>query len=372
MTVIEKFRYAVDNHLEYAKKLHEQGTKIFGYFCTYGVEELTLAAGLHPMRLYGTLGDIALADAHLQSYCCSLVRGALEEALSGKLDFLTGTVFPHTCDSMQRLSDLWRLNTTFPFFSDVVIPVKLNTESSENYMKNVLQNFKKSLEQFLDKSITNKDLLDATRKLNLIRNTLKEVYTLRSENPEILDGKALYYALKASTIMDREQLCQMLPEFLEEIKKEQYASTKISLKRIILSGSICNHPDYYTIIEKAGGVVVWDDMCTGSRSFDEIIPQENDPIGAIAKRYSRRIVCPAKHYSLTARGDQLIKIAKEHQADGVVFLLLKFCDPHAFDYPYIKEILDKENIPNKRFEIEGGIPSEGQLMTRLETFMYML
>jgi len=28
-----------------------------------------------------------------------------------------------------------------------------------------------------------------------------------------------------------------------------------------------------------------------------------------------------------------------------VFLLLKFCDPHAFDYPYIKEMLDKENIP---------------------------
>ena len=51
------------------------------------------------------------ADAHLQAYSCSLVRGALEDALAGRLDFLDGAmVFPHTCDSIQRLSDIWRMN----------------------------------------------------------------------------------------------------------------------------------------------------------------------------------------------------------------------------------------------------------------------
>ena len=34
-------------------------------------------------------------------------------------------------------------------------------------------------------------------------------------------------------------------------------------------------------------------------------------------------------------------------ADGVIFILLKFCDPHAFDYPYIKALLDSAGIPRR-------------------------
>ncbi len=63
---------------------------------------------------------------------------------------------------------------------------------------------------------------------------------------------------------------------------------------------------------------------------------------------------------------------KENHADGVIFLFLKFCDPHAFDYPYIKEMLDKEGIPSMLFEVEDQLPSEGQFKTRCEAFIEML
>ena len=65
-------------------------------------------------------------------------------------------------------------------------------------------------------------------------------------------------------------------------------------------------------------------------------------------------------------------MVRESKADGVVFLLLKFCDPHAFDYPYIKEMLDKENIPCMLLDMEEQLPSEGQLQTRFETFVQIL
>ena len=55
-------------------------------------------------------------------------------------------------------------------------------------------------------------------------------------------------------------------------------------------------------------------------------------------------------------------------ARGVVFVFLKFCDPHGFDYPYIKSMLDEAGIPSMLFEIEDRLPAEGQLRTRIEAF----
>ncbi|MEW5725498.1 MAG: 2-hydroxyacyl-CoA dehydratase family protein, partial [Thermodesulfobacteriota bacterium] len=130
MEGLEDFKKVLADPAGYARGLKDQGRKIIGYFCSYAPEELILAAGAHPFRLFGTREQISLADAHLQSYCCSLARGALEEALSGRLAFLEGAVFPHTCDTIQRLSDLWRLNTSFGFFADVVLPVKLDTPAA--------------------------------------------------------------------------------------------------------------------------------------------------------------------------------------------------------------------------------------------------
>ena len=76
-----------------------------------------------------------------------------------------------------------------------------------------------------------------------------------------------------------------------------------------------------------------------------MMDEKKPPLKAITARYLERIICPAKHLQLKGRGENLIRMVKESKADGVVFLLLKFCDPHAFDYPYIKEMLEEENIP---------------------------
>ena len=56
----------------------------------------------------------------------------------------------------------------------------------------------------------------------------------------------------------------------------------------------------------------------------------------------------------------------------MIFLHLKFCDPHAFDYPYLKNAMDRENIPHLMLEIEDPLPAEGQLRTRFEAFLEML
>ncbi len=370
MKEIKIFHDATKDVSAIADKIKAKQKKIIGTLCSYAPEELIYAAGFHPMRLFSSKSDIILAEQHLQTYCCSLVRGVLEDSLSGRLDFLDGTVFPHTCDSIQRLSDIWRMNGRYEFFADVVLPAKLNTQSAKIYMVDVLTKFKKDLEIAAGREITDTDLRESIKKFNLIRKNLSKIYALQSKKPGIIKGADLYTIVKGSMVMDRDEVADLLPAIAANIKKMD--TPEQNGKRIVVSGSICDSPDIYTAIEAAGGVIVGDDLCTGQRWFEGQILEAEEPLTAIATRYMDRMICPAKHSSATARGENMISLAKKNKADGVVFMLLKFCDPHAFDYPYLKKFLEKENIKTLLIEMDDQQQNLGQLSTRFETFIHYI
>ncbi|MCP3873857.1 MAG: 2-hydroxyacyl-CoA dehydratase [Desulfobacteraceae bacterium] len=370
MKEIKVFHKAINHVADTAAKIKKENKKIIGYLCSYAPEELIYAAGFHPMRLFSSKSDIILAESHLQAYCCSLVRGVLEDSLSGRLDFLDGTIFPHTCDSIQRLSDIWRMNEKYEFFADVVLPAKLNTASARTYMLDVMVRFKNDLETATGNKITDSDLHNAINTFNLIRKNLSRIYALKSQNPNIIKGADLYAIVKGSMIMGKDELVTLLPEIVANLEKINPPETQG--KRIVVSGSICDSPDIYTVIEEAGGFIVGDDLCTGQRWFEGQIIEDQDPLKAIAQRYIDRMTCPAKHSSTTLRGENIVSLAQNNKADGVIFMLLKFCDPHAFDYPYLKEVLDKGNIKNMRVEMDDQQQNLGQLSTRLETFIHMI
>lgn len=374
MQLLEKLCQIAENPYEYAEKIKgDARAPIIGYFCSYAPEEVICAAGAVPFRIFGTRGDISLADAHLQSYCCSLARGGLEDALTGRLSFLDGTVFPHTCDSIQRLSDIWRLNGGFRFHADIVLPVKLDTPSARTYMTAVLRDFRDELAAALKVPLTDDDLASAVRTVNQIRKHLGDLYAARSRMPGILSAKALHQVTKAAMVMDRKEAAADLADLVESLGLDNPPAVADSgRKRVILSGGICNHPDLYSLMEAAGADVVWDDLCTGTRYVEGLVGETGDPIAAIAARYMERMVCPAKHSDNTARGRNLVELARTHQAGGVIFLFLKFCDPHAFDYPYLKQFLDEAGIPSMVLEIEERLPPEGQMKTRIESFVEMI
>lgn len=370
MQEITPFHTAINDLAGLAAGIHKNSGKIVGYMCSYAPEELIYAAGFHPMRLFSSKSDISLAENHLQAYCCSLVRGVLEDSLAGRLDYLNGMVFPHTCDSIQRLSDIWRLNTNHGFFADVIMPAKLNTPSARAYMKDVLKKFQTDLETAIGHSIAPEDLKASICLFNRIRKHLARIYELKSKFPSIIREKDLFAIVKGAMVMDRKELADRLENIVQRL--EQKEPSPSSAKRIILSGSICDMPDIYSLIEAAGGMVVADDLCTGNRWFEGQMDEGIDPLEALTARYADRAICPAKHSGNTLRGENLVRLAKDHKADGVIFAFLKFCDPHAFDFPYMKDFLDKAAIKSLHLELDDQQQGQGQLSTRLETFIHMI
>jgi benzoyl-CoA reductase/2-hydroxyglutaryl-CoA dehydratase subunit BcrC/BadD/HgdB len=214
-------------------------------------------------------------------------------------------------------------------------------------------------------------LLQAIQTFNQIRTGLKRIYEIRRDHSGTLSSRDLHAIIRASMVMDRNLLADRLSGVVDLIDTQNPEADSAG-KRLVLTGGVCSMPEIYQPIEDAGATVVWDDFCTGSRYFDGKIDPEGDLLNSIGQRYFNRTICPAKHRDCLSRGDRLLKMVENTRAQGVIFVLLKFCDPHAFDYPYIKELLDRAGIPSLLLEIEDQQTTLEQLKTRLEAFIELL
>ena len=148
------------------------GRAAMGYLCSYVPEEIVHAAGFVPVRVRGKSAPLRQVDAHLQSYTCALCRSTLDQVLGGELETLSGTIFAHTCDTMQALADLWRMNTGCTHFVDTVMqPSNLGSSAAAIYLSDELNRFRDRLGGFAGHTIRDVDLrasvalYDETRRL---------------------------------------------------------------------------------------------------------------------------------------------------------------------------------------------------------------
>jgi bzd-type benzoyl-CoA reductase N subunit len=337
-----------------------------GYVCTYAPEEIIHAAGFTPVRIRTGPELPTQAEAHLQSFTCALCRSALHQALAGDLAFLSGLIFPHTCDTLQVLADIWHENFPELFVATVVQPLGLGSPSVRTYLRAELQRFRQDLAGFSGQPISDDSLRASIQLHNETRRLLSQLDNQRSR----LTARGFYAAVEASMVMPREQFNPLAAELVELLSEEDPRQRG---PRLILVGPVLDDSTVLDIMDDLGACVVGDDLCTGSRYFDQPVAEteDGDPIGALADRYLNRCPCPAKHSSNFQRGERLLDLVEERRADGLVFTLQKFCDPHAFDYAIVKETLDAAGMPHLLLELEHT-PAVGQLRTRLEAFLEML
>jgi len=330
-----------------------------GYLCTYVPEEIIHAAGFAPIRIAPSTTSPTRADAHLQSYTCCLARSCLDQALAGKLNFLTGVVFAHTCDTLQGLADIWR--EAFPdlFVETVVSPVALNSPHAKKYLVAELRRFIAALEQRFGVRITGDALHASIRAYNARRRALAEFYAQRDQFTAV----EWFNVMNAALVTPPEEF--RIPNPQSAIHNPQSAI------RVVFVGSTIDEPTLPQILDDLGARVVADDFCNGARYFDTLVAEEGDPVEAIAQRTLTRVPCPCKHRALNAREEHLLNLVKEHRADGVIFVLKKFCDPHAWDYPPLAAALDRAKIPHLLLETEQVTPI-GQTRVRVEAFLEML
>ena len=347
------------------------GHRPMGYLCSYVPEEIVHAAGYTPVRLRGTTAPLRQVDAHLQSFTCALCRSTLDQLLGGELDHLEGVVFSHTCDTMQAQADLWRMNSQPSHFVDTVMqPANLGAPSARAYLFAELRRFCESLASFSGQPVSEAALRAS---ISLYDDTRQLVRALQGARDR-LPAAAYFAILDAAQRMPREEINPLLAELLADLdasSAEQDRDQAGSAPRLFLVGAVLDEPRLLEIIEEMGARVSGDDLCSGSRHFLDQVGGADDPFESLANYYLRRPPCPTKLHPDHSPGRYLLEQTKQARADGILFALEKFCEPHAFDYALVRPLLEEAGVPYLLLEMEQT-PSIEALRTRLQAFVEML
>ncbi|MDP6510880.1 MAG: 2-hydroxyacyl-CoA dehydratase family protein [Dehalococcoidia bacterium] len=348
----------------------EASGQVVGWACTYVPEEIIYAAGALPVRVVADAKEMELGDANAYLYTtsCSYTRSCLQLALEHKFDFLDGIVGAASCDGMRRLMDMWRNYIPTPFNHTIVVPRKWTDWAHELFLTELVS-FKEKLESFLGVSITDEVLSDAIRVYNHSRKLLLALSEMRKGESPPVSGAEVLEVLNASYRMPRESFNELLERLLAEVKA---TNRKLNGQfRLMLVGSILNNPDFLVEIEELGGLVVTDELCTGTRYWADPVEESGPPLEALARRYLNKFPCP-RMQPMHRRLDRVVDMARQWRVDGVVTEVIRHCAPHAWDLPFLREKLEQIDIPVLELDKEYGVGRTGQVRTRVQAFLEML
>ena len=353
-----------------ARQAAAGGRNIAGYMCSYSPQEMLHAAGYFPVRVMGRLGATPKASELMQSFICSFAKSSFEAGLSGELDFLQLIMFAHTCDTMQNLADLWQ--DRCPQMKTVILSLpNVHTGTmAETYFRKELDRVRRCVEEVAG-PISDANLMESIGLYERHREKMKALYALRYERPDVMTGTEMFTIVMSSFLMPREEHLELISSLYDKLNTGP-SRTTLDKPRVVVGGSVCQTQDFIQIIEESGCLVADDDLCTGTRSY--LLPpvSGNDPMDILTRGYLGRNPCPAVHKDGFDPASAMMERVRQVKADGVVFLITKFCDPFGFDYPHINSKLEEAGIPSLMLEIEQHQAVSEQVRTRMEAFVEMM
>jgi benzoyl-CoA reductase subunit C len=366
---MERFQKVLENHHQYARDWKARtGGKVIGYFCPYVAEEVAYAAGVLPVRLLSENEPDDTTDRYFYGNC-NCTRDILNQILKGRFDYLDGAVHANGCEWQERTFESWKFHKPLPYMQYVYTSNYVEGIRVSDALRAELAAFKKSLEEWTGKAITNEALDNAIDVYNTNRRLMRQVYELRREdNPKVSGAEAMDMVL-ASQIMDKAEHNRMLTEVLKELPKRKGLGKE--RVRVMYRGSPSHNTKMERLIESLGATIVIDELCTGSAYFwNEVIPQE-DRLIAIARRYLDKPPCPEKEIRYASRPAHILQLIERFNVQGVIIDKQIYCDPHGSDNHQIWAALKERHVPFHYIERDTTLPV-GDTEARIEAFIDML
>lgn len=369
--MFETLKGQVDNAHDYARAWKEKtGGKVIGYFCTYAPEELMYAAGVLPVRILGNREPQSVTEPHIFGMYCPWCRDCLAQGLMGRYDYLDGIMIAHSCLHIRQTFSSWKHHLSPGYSYYLPMPNHVQSPRAVPYLTKELQDFKKSLEDWTGKTITNDDLENAIEVYDTNRRMMRQIYEVRKEPVVRVNGTEAMYMVLASQTQDKAEQNGELKKIIESLPARKPVKDSAGV-RLMNIGSEQNDPDFVAMIESLHATVVIDEHCGGTRYFWNETPKEGDPLERIAKRYIDRPRCPSKDWPERSRLDHIKQLIEDYDVQGVLLIQQKFCDPHELDMPTIAKMLKEIDIPSYPLELDLNVPY-GQFKIRLEAFIEMI
>jgi benzoyl-CoA reductase subunit C len=353
-------------------KSAERGRKVIGYMPIYVPRELIHAAGMLPLGIVGG-GDrleVIHGDAYYQSYICRIPRSTIDLAVSGRLDFLDGMLFPSICDVIRNLSGMWKVMYPQVYSRYFDVPQNYRDAIGGNYYLNELTELREALGRMRGAPITDEELRGAIAAYNENRRLVRQLYEYRAQQPWQAPAAEAYLLTRAGLVLPVEQHSQLLRDYLEATA--MVTRPRRDNCRVVLTGVFCEQPPLNLIksLELAGCYVVDDDLLLVTRWLTADVPTEGDPLRNLALAFLHHSESTAARYEPDPRemGQHLVRAVRHSKAEGVIFACPSFCDPALLDRPMLQRALREADIPYVAFKYSENFGQMQPIREQAGTF----
>jgi benzoyl-CoA reductase/2-hydroxyglutaryl-CoA dehydratase subunit BcrC/BadD/HgdB len=293
----------------------------------------------------------------LDNYC-TMVLNYMSQIICD--DTVDGALIPNTCDSVRVARDILKTQTR-KFVFQLKHPLKLSINSIIYYATQI-KKFKEAFEKHFEVKITEDEIL---HRIKLIREKMQFL----RRRYEYLAPFSYYEYLKALNQSHRSPL-----EDWRKILDIKFSTIK-GPKKVFLIGPYLTDLSIVQMIEKYEGNIVGDDLSNSKRYFfsEDFLPHMDtgDLYESIAIQNLSRFPSPTSNrfnYIIVKDIDEIVRKGVK----GVFFLYQKFCEPHQYIYPLLREGLEEKGISTFLLQLENKEHQAEIFENRIQNFMEMI
>ncbi len=368
---LDALKEVAENPRKQLDKVLAEGKKAIGVVPYYAPEEIAYAAGMIPFGMWGAETQVSASKSYFPAFYCSIIHTVLDLGIRGEYNGLSAVMIPLTCDTLKGLGTNWSygLKGAIPVI-DVAYAQNRKILGGIDFTTSQFKKIRNQLQEVAGVLISDKAVAEAIKVYDENRAVCLEFTKLAASHSKTVSLIDRAMVLKARFFMDKKAHTAAVKEINAQLAA--MPEEKITGKKIVTTGIIADSPELLKILQDFGFVIVADQITHESVDLRQETPADFDPFRAMALRLAHIEGTSVLYEPEKFRGKQLVEIAKEAGADGVLWILTKFCDPEEFDFVPCKKALDEADIPNLLVEIDQQMVNYEQVRTAIETFKDIL
>ena len=371
MEMFGRFEEIADAPSMYVDKyLAETGNKAIGCFPVYTPEEIVHAAGMLPVGMWGGQTEVDLAKQYFPAFACSIMQSCMELGLRGSYSHLSAVIIPGMCDTLICMGQNWKSAIKDIPMITFVHPQNRKIQAGVDYLVEEYRHVKKKIEEIKGSEIAEAELKASIDIYNAHRAAMREFTELTATHLNTVDSKKRSSVIKSAYFMRKEDHTKLLTELndmLRALPEEKYSG-----KTVLVTGISMDSKEILDIFEENNIRIAFDNLAQETRQFRTDVPEGDSSLERLAMQWRDIEGCSLAYDPKKKRGQIITEDVKKRNIDGVVYAMMKFCDPEEYDYPIIKKDIDDAGIPNLYIEIDQQTTNNEQVRTRIQTFAEIL
>ena len=347
----------------------QEGKICVAFVCENTPEPLMNLGNAFGIRLHApNTGSMDIATYYMTSFLCETSRALLERAIEGGFNFADCVIAPDGCTMINRCVENMELLKTMgegndKFFHEFMeIPLKADENGVELLVLQCKNHILKPLSENYGIDVSDAAVRKAVEEHNRVCRVITEIGNFRKEARPRITGYEFHVLTLATYVMPQYLIIDKLEETLEEIKTREPEDREYRA-RIAVVGSEVDDSGFIKLIEETGAYVCADRFCFGS------LPGRME----VCRHYVYNGHCPRMFNmeKVYGRKAYVNDIAREYNAEGIIYQQIKFCDPWAYERLLGSTMLREEyNYPVLSVDRPYNISSSvGQMRTRVQAFV---